>query len=84
MARKDSAARAMEKAGGFASAKKNIVIQFQGRERNEASLLNLIRDDINSKGISDSEIEQVDIYIKPEEQTVFYVVNKQIEGNIAF
>ena len=84
MARKCSVERAEMKAGGFATAKKNITIQYQGRERNEENLLALIKKNALQKGISDDEIEVVDIYIKPEEQMVFYVVNKKIEGSIAF
>ena len=84
MARKCSVERAEMKAGVFATAKKNITIQYQGRERNEENLLALIKKDALQKGISDDEIEVVDIYIKPEEQMVFYVVNKKIEGSIAF
>lgn len=83
MARKDSALRAMEKAGGFASAKKNVIIQYQGMERNTDHILNLVRKDAAAKGINDEEIEIVDIYIKPEEQAVFYVINKDIEGQIS-
>ena len=37
-----------------------------------------------AKGLKDEEIECVDVYIKPEESTVFYVINKEIEGSIAF
>lgn len=84
MARKDSVERAMEVVGGFATAKKNIVIQYQGRERNEEHILQQIKKNVLSKGISDSEIEVVDIYVKPEESAIFYVVNKKIEGSIAF
>lgn len=84
MARKCSAERAEIKAGGFATAKKNVTIQYQGRERSEDNLLALIRKDVLQKGISDDEIELVDVYIKPEEQMVFYVINKNIEGSIAF
>ncbi|MBR1390301.1 MAG: hypothetical protein IJ567_02440 [Lachnospiraceae bacterium] len=84
MARKCSVERAELAAGGFATAKKNIVIQFQGRDRAEDNLLQLIRRDALSKGIRDEEIEVVDVYIKPEEQTVFYVINKQVEGSIGF
>ena len=29
-------------------------------------------------------IKKLNIYVKPEEQAVFYVVNKKIEGQIAF
>lgn len=84
MARKDSMDRAIQKAGGFATAKKNIVIQFQGRERDEEHILQLIRTDIQKQGIADEEIKTVDLYIKPEESKVFYVVNKEINGSVAF
>ncbi len=84
MARKSSVERAQMIAGGFATAKKNVVIQFQGRERSEENLLNLIKEDAYAKGVKDEEIERVDVYVKPEEQTVFYVINKQTEGQITF
>lgn len=84
MARKCSAQRAEMKAGGFATAKKNITIQYQGRDRMEENLLNQIKADALNKGIKDEEIEVVDIYIKPEEQAVFYVINREINGSIAF
>lgn len=84
MARRESMERAMEKAGGFATAKKNVVIQFQGRERNEDHIMQLIMRDALAKGVNDKEIEVVDVYIKPEEGRIFYVINKQIEGGIEF
>lgn len=84
MARKDSAKRAELKMGGFATAKKNIKIQYQERERSEENILQMIRRDVLNQGIQDDEIEVVDVYIKPEEQMVFYVVNDNISGSIAF
>ena len=84
MARKDSAERAAALAGGFATAKKNVVIQFEGRERSEKHILQAVRKDAIAQGIADEEIEDVDIYIKPQEHAIFYVVNKKIEGRIEF
>ena len=84
MARRCSVERANQKIGGFTSAKKNVVIQYQGRERSEKNLLDLIYQDMLNQGINEGEIENIDIYVKPEEQAVFYVVNKKIEGRIAF
>ena len=84
MARRCSVERANQKIGGFASAKKNVVIQYQGRERSEKNLLDLIYQDMLNQGINAEEIENIDMYVKPEEQAVFYVVNKKIEGQIAF
>lgn len=84
MARRCSVERANRQIGGFASAKKNLVIQYQGRERSEKHLLDLIYQDIMEQGVKEEEIENIDIYVKPEEQAVFYVINRKIEGQIAF
>lgn len=84
MARKSSVERAQEIVGGFATAKKNIVIQFQGRERSQENILQQVRREAISQGIPDEEIEWVDIYIKPEEQAVYYVINGDLEGKIVF
>lgn len=84
MARKDSVERAQAIVGGFATAKKQVVIQYQGRERVEENLLQQVKRDAISKGVKDEEIEVVDVYVKPEEGTVFYVINKEINGSIAF
>lgn len=84
MARRCSAERAAKATGGFATAKKNVVIQFQGRERQEQNLLEQIKLDILKQGLEDEEIEELDVYVKPEEQLVYYVVNKEISGQISF
>lgn len=84
MARKCSAMRAEKEAGGFARAKKNIVIQYQGRERSEQNLMDLIKEDVLRQGVAEADITEVNVYIKPEEEKVFYVVNKEINGEIAF
>lgn len=84
MARKCSVERAQRQVGGFAKAKKRIMIQYQGRERSEENLLNLIKKAVLEQGVKDEDIMEVDVYVKPEEQTVFYVVNKEVSGQIGF
>lgn len=84
MARKCSAERAQLATGGFATARKNITLQYQGRDTSEEVILSYVRKDALSRGIADSEITDVDIYIKPEEQAVYYVINKKIEGSISY
>lgn len=84
MARKSSVERAQSVVGGFATAKKNILIQYQGRECSQENLMQQIRLDIMARGMKDEEIEEVDVYIKPEEQAVYYVINQQMEGKITF
>ena len=84
MARKCSAMRAEEKLGGFATSKKNITVQYQGRERSVDNLLSLIKRDACEKGIKDEDIAEVNVYIKPEENAVFYVINNDFQGQIEF
>lgn len=84
MARKDSMERAQAKVGGFATAKKNISIQFSGRERTADNLLAMVKKEALAKGIADEEIEVVDLYVKPEEGAVYYVINKSVEGSVSF
>ena len=84
MARKCSVERANEKVGGFATAKKNISIQFQGRERSEHNILNLIKKDALAHGVKEEEITEVNVYIKPEEQFIYYVINHKCNGKIPF
>lgn len=82
MARRCSVERANKQIGGFASAKKNMVIQYEGRERSTKHLLELIHDDVLTKGVAEEEIEQLDIYVKPEEQAVYYVVNRKLKARL--
>ena len=86
MARKCSAMRAEEKKlGGFATAKSISQSQYNERERSVDNLLSLIRRDvIENHGISDEDITEVNVYIKPEENAVFYVINNKLQGQIEF
>ena len=84
MARKSSVERANEITGGFASAQKNIVIQYHEKERRTDELLQLIKKDAMSKGLSDADFTKVDVYIKPEDQRVFYVINGDVNGSVEF
>ena len=81
MARKISAMRAEEKLGGFATAKKHITVQYNERERSVDNLLSLIRRDaIENHGITDDDITEVNVYIKPEENAVYYVEIVGLKG----
>ena len=84
MARKQSVERANELTGGFAKAQKTIVVQFREKERRCDDLLQLIKADALSKGLKDSDFEKVDVYVKPEEQKVFYVINNDVNGSVDF
>ncbi len=84
MARKSSVERANSLTGGFASAQKNVVIQFANSERRVDDILAAIKADAESKGVKDADFSKVDVYVKPEEKKVFYVVNEEVNGSIDF
>ena len=84
MARQSSVKRAIEATGSFATAQKNIVVQYQDRDRKTDEILAQIKADVLSKGFSEADFARIDVYIKPEEKKVFYVVNDKINGSIDF
>ncbi len=84
MARQSSVKRAIEATGSFATAQKNIVIQYQNTDRKTDELLQQIRQDVISKGFSEADFAKIDVYVKPEDHKVFYVVNDNINGSIDF
>jgi hypothetical protein len=84
MARKESAQRAIEATGGFATAQKNIVVQYQDKDRNTDDIMRRIKEDALSKGFKESDFGKIDVYIKPEEQKIFYVINDRENGCIDF
>lgn len=84
MARKSSVQRAIEATGSFATAQKNIVIQYQNRDRKADELLSQIRTDALNKGFPEADFARIDVYVKPEEHKVFYVINDGFNGCIDF
>ncbi|WP_026511519.1 MULTISPECIES: DUF6465 family protein [unclassified Butyrivibrio] len=84
MARKSSVERAVKATGGFSTAHKNIVVQYENADHRTDDILSGIREDVLGKGVNESDIVKVDVYIKPEDHKVFYVVNDDINGSIDF
>ena len=84
MARQSSVKRAIEATGSFATAQKNIVVQYQNRDRKADELLQQIKEDALSKGFSETDFAKIDVYIKPEDNKVFYVINDKLNGSIDF
>lgn len=84
MARKSSVERANKLTGGFATAQKNIVVQYGNTDRRTDEILDRIKENAISNGLKDEDFDKVDVYIKPEEHKIFYVVNDKINGSIYF
>ena len=91
-AEKASVAKAEEKAPVRAEAKKpaaakaelksEISVQFGGKSYSQEDLLKIAKDvwkyDLKQKA---ADLTSVELYVKPEENMVYYVMNKEITGS---
>ena len=67
-----------------AEVKTSITLQFYGKSYTEEDLLKIAKDvwkfDLKKKA---GELESVELYVKPEENTCYYVMNKDIGGSFS-
>lgn len=67
-----------------AAAKANVHIQFADKSYSAADIMNIMKDvwtyDLNQK---EADLKDVELYVKPEESAVYYVVNGEISGKFA-
>lgn len=65
-----------------AELKNELHIQFGGKSYSEEDLVKIAKDvwqyDLNQKA---EDLTSVELYVKPEENTVYYVMNKEINGS---
>ena len=67
----------------MAKINQQMTLQFNGREFDLGAVEANVKKDWKDAGKKLSDIVDLDIYVKPEEATVYYVVNKQVEGSVA-
>lgn len=59
-----------------------VIFQYRGYEVNMERIMKNVRQAYTSKGYDEASIESVQIYIKPEDFTVYYVINDNIYGKV--
>lgn len=83
-ARKTTAARKTASAKKNTEVKEEIVLQCFGKETKMSDIMAKVKDiwttEYNKKP---EEIAAVSIYLKPEEDAVYYVVNDEVKGSIS-
>ncbi len=62
--------------------KQQTVLQFDGQEFDLGAVEANVKNDWKDKGNKVSAIETLNIYVKPQEAKVYYVVNGEAEGSI--
>lgn len=65
-----------------AKVKQQMVLQFDGNEYDLNAVEANIKKDWKDAGKKLSDIETLDIYVKPQEAKAYYVVNKEVEGKV--
>ena len=75
-------AEAKKPAAKKAELKSEISVQFGGKSYSQEDLLNIAKDvwkyDLKQKAV---DLTSVELYVKPEENMVYYVMNKEITGS---
>lgn len=64
------------------SAAIQVIYQFEGREVTEKELIAKVKESWTSKGNKIKDITSLNIYIKPEEEKAYYVINDVENGKI--
>lgn len=67
-----------------ATIKASLYIQFGGKEIEANMIADRVKEAWTSMGNEVSSIKNLDIYVKPEENAAYYVVNGDISGKVEF
>ncbi len=60
-----------------------LYVQYLGNEIESSAVIEAIKKAFISKGGAESEIKTLDVYIKPEDNAAYYVINKDATGRVA-
>lgn len=64
--------------------KEMICLQYQGKDITNDKMLSMVKSVWKQEGRNEKDIKSIDIYIKPEESQIYYVVNGDVTGNLAY
>ena len=63
--------------------KTKTIIQYENLEIDEMTLINAIKQVWSAQGKKLKEIKEIQLYIKPIENTAYYEINSEITGSLA-
>ena len=66
----------------MAKINQQMVLQFDGQEFDLGAVEANVKKDWKDAGRKLTEIQTLDIYVKPQEAKVYYVVNKEVDGKV--
>ena len=79
--KKETAKKAPAKRTAAKDIKTSVVVQFAGKEVAEKDLIAAVKKAYTKKGNKVGDIKTIEIYVKPEESAVYYVINGTTSGS---
>lgn len=67
-----------------AAKKSRLFVQFKGHELEEKEIIAAVKQKWKEAGNMVKDLKELDLYVKPEEGKVYYRINGEFSGNIAF
>lgn len=82
-AKKAPAKKATPAKAAKAEIKTALYVQFAGNEATEADIIDKVKAAYVAEGHKESAIKEINLYVKPEEYAVYYVINDKAIGKVA-
>ena len=64
--------------------KKTLYVQYNGKQVEEKDIVASVKKAWTDAGNKVGEIKTMEVYVKPEEDAVYYVINETESGKVAF
>lgn len=81
-AKKEPAKKATPVKAAKAEIKTALYVQFAGNEVTEADIIDKVKAAYVAEGHKESAIKEINLYVKPEEYAVYYVINDKAIGKV--
>lgn len=63
--------------------KTNLYVEYKGSQFEDKNIVNQVKEIWVNEGNKIKDINTLNLYIKPEEQAAYYVINETITGKLA-
>ena len=65
-------------------AKTNLFVEYCGKQVEDKAIVAAVKKQWTEAGNKVGDIKTMDLYVKPEEAAVYYVINETVSGKVEF
>ncbi len=65
-------------------AKTNLFVEYQGKQVEDKAIIASVKKAWTEAGNKVGDIKTMEVYVKPEESSVYYVINETVTGKVEF